>query len=68
MYAKNPEQYHLGSTASLVERAIQHGKDNARALSLEIVALKGERDRLVARNRDLIKELDVYKRAHRGDI
>ena len=65
----SPEYDHLlGPTASLVDRAIQHGKDNARALNLQVIALKGERDRLDAKVRDLVKELDMYKRTHMGDV
>lgn len=64
----SPEYDHLGPTASLVARAIQAGKDKAHTLSLEVAALTGERDRLNAKNHALARELDFYKRAHRGDV
>lgn len=65
----SPEYDHLlGPTASLVDHAIQTGKKREADLRLNIAALKGERDRLVGRNRELIKELDICRRAHRGDV
>ena len=62
------EHYPLGPTATLVERAIEHGKQKAHELRLEIAPLKGERDRLTGENLRLTRELDVYKRAHMGDV
>ena len=64
----NPPRPPLGPTASLVVRAIDHGKERISALSLELAAVKGVRDRLQGENQRLIRELDFYKRAHRGDV